>query len=165
MAVMTIPQVKEARQMAADALKRHGYSPTLQIQAKEEFVKVVKDVFSDVHHEQPGVIGLHVYNGTGGMFIGLLERVQDDGLRNAIIKEVTALDNDPARVGGTNRYPAKISAGQTSLMLLLSGCTTSDISELGRIASRTTKFTDPDGMPDFMKSAAARGLYVGSRYL
>ena len=28
-------------------------------------------------HETPGFIGLHVYNGTGGMFVALLERIQN----------------------------------------------------------------------------------------
>src|SRR6188474_1622540 len=88
MAVMTIPQVKQARQQAFDALKKHGYDPNLQIQSKEQFITVAKDIFSDMHHEQPGVIGLHVYNGTGGMFVSLLERIADDKLRGEIISEV-----------------------------------------------------------------------------
>jgi hypothetical protein len=74
-------------------------------------------------------------------------------------------DPDPQRWRGPNRYPGKLTAGKVSLLVLRSGCTTADIGELGRIARGSTKFTDPAGMPDFMKSAAARGLYVGSRHL
>jgi len=164
MAVMTISQVKQARQQAFDALKRKGYDPNIQIQSKEQFVKIAKDIFSDLPQEVRGTIGLHVYDGTGGMFVGLLERIKDDTLRQSIIDEVTQDDKDPARHRSTNRYPAKITAGATSLLILRSGCTSADIRELGRIASGSTKFTDPAGLPDFMTSPAARGLFIGSRF-
>ncbi len=164
MAVMTIPQVKQARQMAHDALKKHGYDPNLQIGSKEQFMEVAKDVFSDAHHERPGVIGLHVYNGTGGMFVALLERVKDDGLRNSIIKEVNQDDKNPANPPSSNRYPGKLTSGGVSMLILRSGCTTADISELGRISSGTTKYTDPASYPDFMKSPSSRGLFLGSKF-
>lgn len=164
MAVMTIAQVKQARQKAYDALQEHGYDPKIQIETKEQFVKIVKDIFGDLPQEVRGTIGLHVYDGTGGMFVGLLERIKDDTLRQAIIDEVTRDDPDPGRHRSTNRYPAKVTAGATSLLVLRSGCTTADIRELGRIASGNTKFTDPLGLPDFMKNPAARGLYIGSKY-
>jgi hypothetical protein len=164
MAVMTIPQVKQARQQAYDALRRHSYDPNLQIASKEQFVRVATDVFSDMAHERPGMIGLHVYNGTGGMFVALLERIKDDALRNAIIREVNTDASDASHPRGENRFPAKLTAGATSMMVLRSECTTLDISELGRIASGHTKYTDPASYPDFMKSPAARGLYLGSRF-
>ena len=164
MAVMTIPQVKQARQQAYDALKKHGYDPNLQIGSKEQFIQVAKDVFSDMHHERPGVIGLHVYNGTGGMFVALLERIKDDALRGAIIKEVNQDLKDPNVPSSSNRYPGKLSAGALSMIVLRSGCTTADISELSRIASGKTKYTDPGSYPDFMKSPASRGLFLGSRF-
>lgn len=164
MAVMTVPQVKQARQKAFDALKREGYDPNLQIQSKEQFIAVARDVFSKEHHEQPGVIGLHVYNGTGGMFVALLERVQDDALRNALIAEVNQDYRGPEAKPGPNRYPGKLSAGAVSMIVLRSGCTTSDIATLGRIATGSTKYTDPASYPDFMKSPAARGLFLGSKF-
>lgn len=164
MAVMTIPQVKEARIKAYKALEKHGYDPSLQIKSKEEFIKVAQDVFSDIHHERPGVIGLHVYNGTGGMFVSLLERIRDDSLRSEIIKEVNQDDRSPNRRPSTNRYPGKLTAGNVSMLVLRSGCTTADISELGRIEGGRTKYTHPDALPDFMKDPAARGLFIGSFY-
>jgi hypothetical protein len=164
MAVMTIPQVKQARQKAYDALKDKGYDPNIQIESKEQFVKIAKDIFGDMPQEVRGTIGLHVYDGTGGMFVGLLERIKDDTLRNAIIDEVTKDDPDPSRHRSTNRYPTKITAGAVSLLILRSGCTGADIRELSRIGSGNTKFTDPLGLPDFMKSPAARGLFIGSKF-
>lgn len=165
MAVMTIPQVKQARQQAFDALKRHGYDPNLQIGSKEQFVQIAKDVYSDLPRERQGVIGLHVYDGTGGMFVALLERIKDDTLRNSIIHEVNQDANDASNPPGSNRYPGRLSAGAVSLLVLRSGCTTADIAELGRIATGHTKYTDPGSYPDFMRSPAARGLYLGSRFL
>jgi hypothetical protein len=50
------------------------------------------------------------------------------------------------------------------MLVLRSGCTTADISELGRIATGHTKYTNPESYPDFMKSPAARGLYLGARF-
>jgi hypothetical protein len=164
MPVMTVEQVMKARLQCHQALKKHGYDPALQISSKEQFIQVAQDVFSDLPHEVPGNIGLHVYNGTGGMFVGLLERIGDDGLRQTIIREVNQDDPDPSRYRAGNRYPGKLTAGQHSLLVLRSGCTTADISELGRIETGRTKYTDPAGLPDFMKSAAARGLFIGSRH-
>ena len=165
MAVMTIPQVKAARIKAYEALEQKGYDPNLQIKSKEEFIKVAQDVFGDMHHERPGVIGLHVYNGTGGMFVSLLERIRDDSLRTEIIKEVNQDDRGPGRRPSSNRYPGKLSAGAVSMLVLRSGCTTADISELGRISSGRTKYTHPDALPDFMKTPSARGLFIGSLHM
>ena len=50
------------------------------------------------------------------------------------------------------------------MLVLRSWCTTQDIKELGRIADGNTKYSNPDGMPDFMKIPAARGLYLGSKF-
>lgn len=163
MAVMTISQVKEARQACYDRLQEKGYDPQLQITSKAQLIEVIKDVFEGIPAEQPGVIGLHVYDKTGGMFISLLERVADDALRMEVIKEVN--QNDTSRKGSSNRYPGKITAGDVSLLVLRSGCTTADISELGRTETSKTKFNDPAGMPDFMKTPAARGIFVGSAHL
>ena len=110
MAVMTIPQVKEARIKAYKALEKHGYDPNLQIKSKEEFIQVAQDVFSDIRHERPGVIGLRVYNGTGGMFVSLLERIRDDALRAEIIKEVNQDDRSPNRRPSASSWPPRFSA-------------------------------------------------------
>lgn len=164
MAVMTIKQVHDARQAAYDRLKAAGYDPALQITSKRQFIEVAEDMYEGMWQQEAGAVNLHVHDGTGGMFVALLERIRDDGLRAEIIKEVNQDDPDPSRHRSTNRYPGKVTAGDVSLLVLRSGCTTSDISTLGRIANGNTKFTNPAGLPDFMKTPAARGLYIGSLY-
>lgn len=164
MAVMTIDQVRQARQAAYDKLKREGYDPGLQITSKAQLIEVAKDMYDGMYQQERGAVNLHVHDGTGGMFVALLERIKDDALRAEIIKEVNQDDPTPGRHRSDNRYPGKITTGDVSLLVLRSWCTTQDIKTLGNIASGRTKYTDPRSLPDFMKTPAARGLYLGSLY-
>ena len=121
-------------------------------------------MYAGMRQQERGAVNLHVHDGTGGMFVALLERIGDDTLRNDIIREVNQDDPSIDRYRNQNRYPGKITAGDASLLVLRSGCTTADIHDLGKIANGRTKYTNPAGLPDFMKSPAARGLYLGSRF-